>query len=130
MSEFDPEFGKRLQHLRELLQQHGLSMKITEGRRSLARQAELYAQGRQGDRRPRVTNARPGQSPHNWGLAADFVFLDAKGKVTWSGDWAAFGAQVRAAGLTWGGDFRTLKDRPHVELPKWRAHIPKEGGSG
>lgn len=97
-------------------------MKMTEGRRSLKRQQELYAQGRTKPGK-RVTNAdgvrhrskhqEQGDGTHH---AIDFVFAVGRRGVTWDGPWEVFGEVVRAHGLVWGGDWRT-PDRPHVEVP-------------
>lgn len=93
---------------------------VYEGVRSLERSAELYAQGRTRPG-PIVSNAQPGQSPHNWRMAAD-VYPYVNGKSVENADapeWAEFGAAVKLAGMTWGGDFSRLVDKPHVELPDW-----------
>lgn len=86
---------------------------ITCGYRSMAEQDELYAQGRT---RPgkRVTNARGGQSWHNYGLAVDVVFL-RDGKADWNGPWEEIGRIGELLGLIWGGRFKSLPDRPHFE---------------
>jgi hypothetical protein len=42
---------------------------VTEGYRTMARQAELYAMG------PKVTRAKPGESMHGFGLALDWCPL-------------------------------------------------------
>ena len=91
-------------------------MRITCGYRSMQEQARLYAQ------RPRVTRSKPGQSAHNYGLAADYCF---EGPQPYVGDWAEFGKLVREAGLVWGGGWLVFKDRPHVEMPKWRSYVKK-----
>jgi peptidoglycan L-alanyl-D-glutamate endopeptidase CwlK len=52
----------------------GLRPYIYEGARTLTRQAELYAQGRTVPGRI-VTQAKPGRSFHNYGLAIDWVPL-------------------------------------------------------
>ncbi len=90
---------------------------LTQGRRTIAEQNALYAKGRTAGG-SKVTNAKGGESPHNFGLAIDFAFLDAKGKAVWpeKGPWAEVAAFGKALGLTWGGDFVTFKDRPHLEL--------------
>lgn len=63
----------------------------------------------------------PLDSYHVWGLAVDFVPLNAAGAFDWSGSktdpqWQAIGAAIKAQGLTWGGDFHSLTDLPHGEL--------------
>ena len=62
----------------------------------------------------------PLDSYHVWGLAVDFVPLDALGNFNWpdASDpvWTTIGNAIKAAGLTWGGNFTTIKDMPHGEL--------------
>lgn len=66
-----------------------------------------------------VTNAGPGESWHQYGLAADCVPLD-NGKAMWDDDrpqWVTYGAAVRTAGLRWAGDWTTSREFPHCQLP-------------
>ena len=58
----------------------GFTVQISAGYRSLEEQATLYGQGRvysyngknySNLAKPNVTNAKPGQSYHNYGLAID-----------------------------------------------------------
>lgn len=120
--QFHPLFLQRLIRLGESLVRHGLIMRITDGYRDPAKQAALYAQGRYGDKRPRVTWAKPGKSPHEYRLAADFCFDGAPDP--YQGDWALFGRLVKEAGLEWGGYWSTYpifkRDRPHVQMPGWK----------
>ena len=67
-----------------------------------------------------VTNAGPGESFHNFGLAFDAVPLSG-GKPIWnylSGKhaWEAYGGCVRQAGLEWAGDWTTFREYPHAQL--------------
>ena len=74
----------------------------TQAYRSIATQNALYAQGRNKPGK-RVTNARGGQSAHNYGAAMDFVPV-VIGKRTYdvpSTWWQEFGAVAKACGLTW-----------------------------
>lgn len=94
------------------------------GNRSWAEQDALYAQGRT---KPGaiVTNAKGGQSNHNFGIAADAgVFL---GKIYLDGgnsEQQARAAKVHracsehaeACGLEWGGSWKSFKDLPHYEI--------------
>jgi peptidoglycan L-alanyl-D-glutamate endopeptidase CwlK len=102
----------------------GLPVTITSGRRTMAEQAKLYAQGRTAPGAI-VTQAPPGTSPHNYGLAFDFARLNAVGKPSWPDDndpfWLKAGAIGKALGMDWGGDWKNFKDRPHLELPVWRS---------
>jgi peptidoglycan L-alanyl-D-glutamate endopeptidase CwlK len=89
---------------------------ITEGLRSVARQRELKAAGAS-----QTMNSR-----HITGHAIDFAVL-VGGKVRW--DWPLYGqvavAFKRAAKelnvpIIWGGDWKSLRDGPHVELDRKR----------
>lgn len=105
----------------------GIKLKITQTYRSVKEQDALYAQGRTAPG-PKITNARGGQSPHNTTLngqpaasAFDIVCLDANGKPDWnSPNFSKAGSVGRSVGLTWGGDFKSIKDMPHFELPNWK----------
>lgn len=101
--------------------------------RSLEEQARLYAIGRtvkgEGVAKSRpmgrtVTNAKPGQSAHNYGLALDFVpMLD--GKAQWS-DKRLYG---RAIDIALKYDLESLRDSSfpelaHLQMPGWRGYVP------
>lgn len=109
----NPEFAAKLALFEKKLAANGIKVLFTCGYRSIEEQDHLYAQGRT---KPgsKVTNARGGYSWHNFGLAADYAFV-ISGKVTWDGPWAVFGRIARSCGLEWGGDFKSIVDRPHVQ---------------
>ena len=99
----------------------GLPIKIGESFRSVAEQDALYAQGRT---QPGsiVTNARGSSysSQHQWGIAADFYRADGKGAYNESGDYfKKVGELAKNLGLGWGGDWKSIVDKPHVYLPDW-----------
>lgn len=87
--------------------------------RSNEEQAALYAQGRTTAGRI-VTHARAGQSEHNKRGALD-VYPLQNGKLAEQDNpagralWARLGAIGKAAGFTWGGDWR-MRDYPHFEF--------------
>lgn len=96
----------------------GIFVRITEGYRSHARQNELYAQGRTKPGKI-VTNARAGQSYHNYGLAVDYVLLSPDGKkALWqvNSDWRRVAAIAKSLGFEWGGDWQSFKDYPHLQM--------------
>lgn len=114
-SELKPELVTKVHALIALAKGRGYSLLVTQGFRSVKEQNDLYAQGRT---RPGkiVTNAKGGQSNHNFGKAVDFAFVQ-NGQVSWDpklfkllGSWAA------AVGLKWGGNWVHFKDLPHVEI--------------
>ena len=110
-----PTLQKKLEALIAEMKLKGHEVAIHSGYRSFAEQQKLYNQGRSTPGK-RVTNAKPGQSYHNFGLAADIVFKDG-GKWSWAENkpWKLLGEVGKKLGLTWGGDFVTLKDRPHFQ---------------
>lgn len=99
-------------------------VKLLSGTRTYAEQNALYAQGRTVGGRI-VTNARGGQSNHNFGIAFDVGIFNggaynegrnAKEDKQYS-DLAALVKQRLPGVLAWGGDWRSIVDKPHYELP-------------
>lgn len=86
---------------------------LTEGTRSFQRQQALYNQGRTTPGMI-VTNAKPGQSLHNYGVAFDIIFI-VNGRRTYTGNWKRVGEIARSLGLEWGGDWKGFVDRPHFQ---------------
>jgi peptidoglycan L-alanyl-D-glutamate endopeptidase CwlK len=103
------------EHLRRL-QAEGLNFKVTSATRTFAEQAALFAKGRTA-KGPKVTNARPGSSWHNYGVAYDLTLFSGKNPVWDSKHYATAGRIGKELGLRWGGDFRSIVDRPHFERP-------------
>ncbi|EAC2891949.1 TPA_asm: N-acetylmuramoyl-L-alanine amidase family protein [Listeria monocytogenes] len=97
----------------------GIYLCVAQGYRSKAEQNALYAQGRT---KPGsiVTNAKGGQSNHNFGVAVDLCLYSNDGKkVIWESTtsrWKKVVAAMKAEGFKWGGDWKTFKDYPHFEL--------------
>lgn len=93
----------------------GIKIKILDTYRSNAEQDMLYAKGRTTPG-AKVTNAKGGQSFHNYKIAFDFCILDVKGGILWdSPKYDAVGEIGAKLGLTWGGNFHSIKDRPHFQ---------------
>lgn len=100
------------------------SIRITQAYRSIAEQNALYAQGRT-VKGQKVTNAKGGQSNHNYGLAVDFCLIIDGNAVSWDmakdydgdliPDWMEVVKIFKAHGWSWGGDWKSLKDYPHFE---------------
>ncbi|WP_176465675.1 peptidoglycan-binding protein [Virgibacillus sp. 7505] len=96
----------------------GINAQISHGMRTYAQQDALYAQGRT---KPgsKVTNARGGYSNHNFGLAVDYFLTSEDGtKAIWSvnSDWNRVAAIAKSLGFSWGGDWTSFKDYPHLEM--------------
>lgn len=112
-----PELAKRIQQLAVNLASQGITVEVVQGLRTFAEQDALYAQGRTKPGK-RVTNARSGQSNHNYGLAVDMCPF-VNGKPDWNDTkgFKAIGAEGKKLGLEWGGDWIHIIDMPHLQLP-------------
>jgi peptidoglycan L-alanyl-D-glutamate endopeptidase CwlK len=104
---------------------HDIDVLVTCTYRSNAEQAMLYAKGRTAPG-PKVTNAKPGQSKHNFtlvdgtpaSLAFDVVPL-VNGKPEWKAShpsWAKLGMIGKRLGLEWAGDWTRMREFPHFQL--------------
>lgn len=97
----------------------GIDILITCTYRDAAEQNRLYAIGRTTPGR-KVTNAKAGQSFHNYRLAFDVVPM-RHGKPVWgtSGEdlklWQRVGAIGVAVGLEWAGNWTRFKEYPHFQ---------------
>ncbi|WP_214740188.1 MULTISPECIES: M15 family metallopeptidase [unclassified Exiguobacterium] len=101
-----------------------LEVRLTSGYRSAKEQNALYAQGRSKPGQV-VTNAKAGQSYHNYGLAVDFVIihnnkadydLNADRNRNDVPDWQELGELGKALGFEWGGDWNSFPDYPHLQM--------------
>jgi peptidoglycan LD-endopeptidase CwlK len=94
----------------------GIKIIITQGYRSIEEQNRLYEQGRSKPGK-KVTNAKGGQSYHNFGLAFDIAVLNEKGAADYSNisAYKAVGQLGKELDLEWGGDWTSLKDYPHFQ---------------
>lgn len=113
---------------------YSVTVGVDGGVRTNARQGELYAQGRAQlsdgswvvtDASKVVTNARTvGQSKHGSGDAVDLwvmlpsgapLLFPSQAPALFEGVYRALGELGESVGLTWGGRWTTLVDRPHFE---------------
>ena len=98
-------------------------MRVDNTLRTFPAQDALYAQGRTKPGKI-VTNAKAGQSYHNYGLALDF-FLLVNGKAVWDiksdfdkdliADWMEVVRIFKNHGFEWGGDWEFV-DNPHFQM--------------
>jgi peptidoglycan L-alanyl-D-glutamate endopeptidase CwlK len=93
----------------------GFDVRVISGTRTYAEQNALYAIGRRGDTRKVVTNARGGQSNHNFGVAWDIGLFDGGKYITASRPYEAV-AKYCPPGVEWGGNWKTFRDLPHYQL--------------
>lgn len=93
----------------------GIDVIITSTYRDAESQNALYAQGRTLPGK-KVTNAKAGQSFHNWRVAFDFVPV-VNGKAIWNDDdlFIRCGEIGEAIGLEWAGRWVKFKEYPHMQ---------------
>ncbi|HEY5804156.1 MAG TPA: M15 family metallopeptidase [Lysobacter sp.] len=95
----------------------GLRARILSGTRSYAEQNALFRRGRYGNPGPVVTNARGGQSMHNFGAGWDIGLFDANGRyLQTAAPYDTAAAMGVGDGLEWGGHNKRFVDRPHYQL--------------
>ena len=95
----------------------GITVVITQTLRTIDRQNKLYAQGRSIPGKI-VTNAKGGQSYHNFGVAFDFAIME-KGRIDWdirNKKWGEAEKIGQSLGLEWGGAWASFPDLPHFQL--------------
>lgn len=130
VSQLHPELKKKAVKLQKECLKAGIKIKIGECVRTVAEQNALYAKGRNGVPGPIVTKAKGTdyRSMHQWGVAFD-IFLDMdvdkdgkKSDDAFNNATKLFnkvGAIGKKLGLEWGGDWKSIKDLPHFQLPDW-----------
>jgi len=111
-----PPVRERVERFIAACKVEGIDILITSTYRDNESQDALYAQGRT---KPgvKVTNARAGQSFHNYRCAVDVVPMK-NGKPIWNAKdpvWKDIGRLGKAAGLEWAGDWVRLKEFPHFQ---------------
>lgn len=99
-------------------------VRVTQGLRTFQEQNELYAQGRTKPGK-KVTQAKGGQSIHNYGFAVDICLLIDNKTATWDtakdwdndsiADWQECVKIFAKYNWNWGGNWKTFKDYAHFE---------------
>lgn len=100
---------------------YGCTYVLIGGNRTWEEQDALYAIGRS---KPgtRVTNAKGGQSNHNFGIGGDFgvfrgkSYLDDSNPELAAKVHKACSMHAVACGLLWGGAWTSITDLPHYEV--------------
>lgn len=130
-----PDLQKKYAQLIKLCSEKGITIGVAECLRTKAEQDALYAKGRTAPGKI-VTNAKGSNysSMHQWGVAFDFYLkmdIDGDGQISddaYNNAKKTFdqvGALAKSIGLEWGGDWKTIKDLPHLQLKGWGSTAAK-----
>jgi peptidoglycan L-alanyl-D-glutamate endopeptidase CwlK len=117
---FRAKAEKFLASLDAVKAKYGITIEVISGLRSYQQQAALFAQGRTKPGK-RVTNARPGSSWHNYGLAIDLglfkagKYLDESNPALADAIYLQIATIAEAQGLEWAGRWRSFMETPHFQ---------------
>lgn len=124
LNDLHPDMKPLMRWFLDECQKQGIDVLVTCTWRSNDEQGKLYAQGRSTPGRI-VTNAKPGQSMHNFMLngvpaskAFDVVPL-IHGKPEWDASnpvWEKMGEIGESVGLEWAGHWIKWREFPHFQL--------------
>lgn len=115
LSDLNPKVAALCSAFINKCKEQNIDVLITSTYRDAESQNALYAQGRTLPGK-KVTNAKAGQSFHNWKVAFDFVPI-VNGKAMWA-DTALFtkcGEIAESVGLEWAGRWKTFKELAHCQ---------------
>jgi len=110
-----PQVKEKANNFIVACKQQGIDVLITSTYRDVESQNALYEQGRT-KLGAIVTNAKGGQSFHNWKCAFDFVPI-VNGKAQWN-DIDTFkrcGDIAKMSGLEWAGNWKKFKEMAHCQ---------------
>jgi peptidoglycan L-alanyl-D-glutamate endopeptidase CwlK len=111
-----PAVKERVERFIASAKTEGIDLLVTSTYRDNESQNALYAQGRTASGKV-VTNAKAGQSFHNYRCAVDVVPI-VNGKPVWDTSyqvWQTIGKLGKEAGLEWAGEWKTFKEMAHFQ---------------
>ena len=116
LADLKPEVQQLAQQFVALAAANNRPILITSTYRDAEWQAALYAQGRTHPG-PIVTDAKPGESFHQYRVAFDWCLL-VDGKPVWNDPqgYAECGALAKTLGLDWAGDWVSFKELDHCQF--------------
>ena len=115
LEDLNPYVAKLAKQFLAAAKKEGIDVLVTSTYRDAESQNAIYAQGRTKPGKI-VTNAKAGQSWHNYRLAFDVVPI-VNGKAMWN-DLRTFkrlGQIGKSVGLEWAGDWVSFKEYPHFQ---------------
>lgn len=116
LKDLHPKVAALCQRFIDACKAQGIDVLITSTYRDAESQSALYAQGRTTPGHI-VTNAKAGQSWHNWRCAFDFVPI-VNGKAQWNNT-ATFercGQIAESLGLEWAGRWTRFRELAHCQF--------------
>lgn len=115
LSDLHPKVAVKCQAFIDACASAGIDVIITSTFRDAEAQDALYAQGRTTPGSI-VTNAKGGESFHNYQVAFDFVPI-VNGKAIWDDDklLGICGGIAEGLGLTWAGHWIQFKEKLHCQ---------------
>ena len=115
ISDLHPLVGQKCSNFIVECHKAGIDVIITSTFRDNASQDALYAQGRT-EPGKKVTNAKGGQSFHNYRVAFDFVPV-VNGKAAWNDAnlFTRCGTIAENCGLEWAGRWKSFKEMAHCQ---------------
>ena len=134
IEDLNPVVAEKARDFQALCKAEGIDVIFTSTYRDGELQNELHAQGRT---KPgsKVTNAKAGESFHNFRVAFDVVPL-RNGKPVWgtTGEdlklWQRVGAIGKRCGLEWAGEWRTFREFPHFQFTNGLSLADFRAGKG
>lgn len=117
LGEVHPKLSELMHRMAEMLKLEGIDIHITQALRTWVDQDLLYEQGRTRTGKV-VTNAKGGESYHNFGLAVDVCPFTATGTPLWDEKldcWRRIPEAGESLGLFPGAKF-SKPDLPHFQL--------------
>ena len=111
-----PAVKERVERFIAAANEAGIDLLVTSTYRDNESQNALFCQGRTTPGKI-VTNAKGGESFHNYRCAVDVVPIVA-GKPRWDVEddvWQKIGALGKEAGLEWAGEWVHFKEMPHFQ---------------
>lgn len=122
LDDLHPSFKLKALEFIDATKAAGLDVLVYCTLRTAQEQDELYTHGRTAPGRI-VTNARGGQSAHNFGLALDGVPMIA-GKPIWDEThptWQTYGHCAASVGVEWAGNWvGKMREYPHIQAAGWK----------
>lgn len=129
IADLHPQLQDKIVQLEALAKRENISFLVGECVRTVEEQDALYAKGRT-KKGSIVTNAKGSSysSMHQWGVAFDvYLNMDINGDGKRVDDaynnstlvFNRIGKLGKSIGLEWGGEWKSIKDLPHFQLPNW-----------